>query len=118
MPFAGGDGLQGRKTRCLLQNRYNFGSFYGWETSFTVYPKHLRFYAPKLPDIYRTAMLARGMDLFLLCHHKTFSNDKPVCDVIEGLEQPLSLVWLYNKFLLVSVTSTACKGCKSKKSLP
>ena len=54
-------------------------------------------------------MLARGMDLFLLCHHKTFCNDKPVCDVIEGLEQPLSLVWLYNKCLLVLVNSTACK---------
>ena len=47
-----------------MQNRYNFGSFYGWETSFTVYPKDLRFYAPKfhvrlskLADIYRTAML-------------------------------------------------------------
>ena len=95
--------------RCLLQSRYNFGSFYGWETSFTVYPKHLRFYAPKLADIYRTAMLARGMDLFLLCHHKTFCNDKPVCDVIEGLEQPPSLVWLYNKCLLVLVTSTESK---------
>ena len=67
------------------------------------------FYALKLADIYRTAMLARGMDLFLLCHHKTFCNDKPVCDVIEGLEQPLSLVWLYNKCLLVLVDSTACK---------
>ena len=68
-------------------------------------------------------MLARGMDLFLLCHHKTFCNDKPVCDVIEGLEQPLSLVWLYNKCLLVLVTSTACKkrnvrDVKVKKSLP
>ena len=65
-----------------MQDRYNFGSFYGWERSFTVYPKNLRFYAPKfhvrlskLADIYRTAMLARGMDLFLLCDHKTLCND-------------------------------------------
>ena len=83
MRFAGGDGVQGRKTRgAFCKKGITSVLFYGWETSFTVYPKDLRFYVPKfhvrlskLADIYQTAMLARGMDLFLLCHHKTLRND-------------------------------------------
>ena len=83
MRFAGGDGVQGRKTRgAFCKIGITSVLFTDGKHSFTAYPKDLRFYVPKfhvklskLADIYRTAMLARGMDLFLLCHQKTLCND-------------------------------------------